>query len=101
MLVKFEEHFKKSMSDPEFAKRWEESQVYFRLAEKFHEKRNELGLTIQQLAERCNVTEEVIEDVEFANFEILDIKILEKIAKSLEMDIGDLIKAISQNLRLK
>lgn len=94
LVMRFEEYFQELMKDPVFAKRWEESQVYFRHAEKFHEKRNELGLTIQQLANRCNVNEEVVEDVEFANFEKLDINIIDKIAKSLEIDIEDLLEEL-------
>lgn len=90
--LKFVDYFQKHLKNPEFRKRWEESQIYFRLAEKFHEKRNKLGLSLQQLAERCNVNEEVIEDVEFANFEILDIKIIKSIAKVLGVDIADLQK---------
>lgn len=96
-IVKFEDYFRERMKDPEFAEGWEESQIYFRFAEKFHEKRNELGLTIQQLAKRCNVTEEAIEDVEFANFENLDTEVLERIAKGLELDIEDFVNKTSSN----
>lgn len=90
--MEYGEYFKELMKNPEFAKSLEESQACYRLAEKFHEKRNELGMTMKELAERCNVSEDIIEDVEFANFENVNTKNLKKIAEVLKIDISNLSK---------
>lgn len=90
--MNFEEDLRECLKDPEFAKSWEEQEVPFRIVKNMLNRRYELGLTQLELAERCGLKEEVIEDIEFANYENLDIKTLEKIAKGLEIDISDLPK---------
>lgn len=87
----FEKYLKEALKNPVFAKSWEELEIPFRIIKNMLNRRYELGLTQHQLAERCGLKVELIEDIEFANYENLDIKTLEKIAKGLEMDIADLL----------
>lgn len=46
------------------------------------QRRYELGLTQQQFAERCGLKVELIDDIEFANYENLDITMIRLYVKS-------------------
>jgi len=81
-LEEVEEFFEeKYQQNPEFKKAWDDMELQYQLAREIIKRRNELGLTQKELAERIGTEQSVISRIE--NGQNCNLETINKIAESL------------------
>ncbi len=78
----FEKHLNRKLHDPDFAKKWQESEAEYSLVKAMIEARIEAGLTQQQLSEVSNIDQAVLSRIESGKANP-SLRTLQKVARGL------------------
>ena len=87
-MTSFREHLNRKLKDKEFAQLYYEERGKLRIAQEVRAARIDLGWTQKQLAERANVTQQMVSRVENAVLPTVSLKSIEKISRALGLEVG-------------
>lgn len=82
-IIKHEDVLKKALKNKKFKKLYEEELVMAEIAVEIAERRQKMHLTQKKLAEKLHTTQQTISKWESNNYENIEIRSLQKIAKVL------------------